>query len=246
MKIKQEAGRKILGELAPEFAHFNDEVLFGEVWSNPALDQKTRSIITISTFLGRGLIDSAFRSHIENGKKNGISKAEIVSLITQGGFYAGWPVAWAAFNVVKEVYKDVKDEENHGGFFGLGQENKAYEKYFIGKSYLNPISNMSGMSIANVTFEPGCRNNWHVHNAKENGGQILLCVEGEGWYQERGKEAVSLVPGSVINIPANVEHWHGAKKNCWFAHISIGVPGRDASTTWLEEVSDEEYGKLED
>ena len=130
--------------------------------------------------------------------------------------------------------------------FGLGEENKAYEKYFIGKSYLNPLTdpNKTNIFLANVTFEPKCRNNWHIHHATKGGGQILVCVDGEGWYQEEGKEAVSLKPGMVITIPAEVKHWHGAKKDSWFGHIAIEVPGENTSNEWCEEVSDEEYNKL--
>ena len=108
-----------------------------------------------------------------------------------------------------------------GGDFGLGEENTAFAKYFIGKSYLNPLTdpNKTSLFIANVTFEPACRNNWHIHHSKSGGGQILICVDGEGWYQEEGKEAVSLKPGMVITIPANVKHWHGAKKDSWFSHL---------------------------
>ena len=111
-------------------------------------------------------------------------------------------------------------------------------------SYLNPLTPKSGMGFANVTFEPGCRNNWHVHHASRGGGQILICTAGEGWYQEEGKPAVSLVPGTVIEIPANVKHWHGAKADSWFSHIAVGVPGEDISNEWLEPVTDEEYAKL--
>ncbi len=137
-------------------------------------------------------------------------------------------------------------DEKHGGDFGLGKENSAYSKYFIGKSYLNPLTDMSKTSlfIANVTFEPACRNNWHIHHAKSGGGQILICVSGDGWYQEEGKEAVSLKPGMVITIPANVKHWHGAKKDSWFSHLAIEVPGEDTSNEWLEPVTDDEYNKL--
>ncbi len=134
------------------------------------------------------------------------------------------------------------DKEN---VFGLGSENTAYAKYFVGKSYLNPLTNsQETLNIANVTFEPGCRNNWHIHHAKSGGGQILICTAGNGWYQEYGKEPVELKPGMVITIPANVKHWHGAKKDYWFSHIAIEVPGTDISNEWLEEVSDEEYNKL--
>ena len=140
------------------------------------------------------------------------------------------------------------NKENKGGLFGLGQPNDAFAKYFIGNSYLNPLTDMNKTSlfICNVTFEPGCRNNWHIHHATKNGGQILICIDGQGWYQEEGKEAVSLIPGTVITIPANVKHWHGAKKNSWFSHIAIEVPGEDTNTEWCEPVSEEEYKKLGD
>ena len=138
-----------------------------------------------------------------------------------------------------------KSEFDKENVFGLGSENTAYAKYFIGRSYLNPLTNpQETLNIANVTFEPGCRNNWHIHHAKSGGGQILICTAGKGWYQEYGKEAVELKPGMVITIPANVKHWHGAKKDSWFSHIAVEVPGTDISNEWLEEVSDNEYNKL--
>lgn len=137
-------------------------------------------------------------------------------------------------------------EEKHGGIFGLGEPNINFAKYFIGNSYLNPLTEYGKCPIfmVNVTFEPGCRNNWHIHHATSGGGQILICVDGEGWYQEAGKEAVSLKPGMVITIPANVKHWHGAKKDSWFSHIAVEVPGEDISTEWCEEVTDNEYNNL--
>ena len=129
--------------------------------------------------------------------------------------------------------------------FGKGNENINYAKYFIGKSYLNPLTDSnSSLFLANVTFEPGCRNNWHIHHATNGGGQILICTAGSGWYQEDGKDAISLVSGSVIVIPANVKHWHGAKKDSWFSHIAIEVPGDNTSNEWLEPVTDETYDKL--
>lgn len=135
---------------------------------------------------------------------------------------------------------------NHGGIFGLGEPNVNFEKYFIGNSYLKILTDMekTNLVIANVTFEPKCRNNWHIHKASSGGGQILICVDGEGWYQEFGKEAVSLKPGVVITIPVNVKHWHGAKNDSWFSHIAIEVPGEDTETDWCEPVSDEEYDRL--
>jgi quercetin dioxygenase-like cupin family protein len=127
--------------------------------------------------------------------------------------------------------------------FPRGGENAAYAKYFLGKSYLNMLS-LEGVVIGNVTFEPGCRNNWHVHHAKSGGGQILLCTAGYGWYQEWGKPARKLAPGDVVNIPAGVKHWHGAAKDSWFAHVAVEVPGEDCSNEWLEIVDDEQYEKL--
>ena len=128
--------------------------------------------------------------------------------------------------------------------FGKGNPNVDYAQYFVGNSYLNPLAKTDNMFLANVTFEPGCRNNWHIHHATKGGGQILICTAGEGWYQEEGKEAVSLKPGVVITIPANVKHWHGAKKDSWFSHIAVEVPGENSSNEWCEPVSDEEYEKL--
>lgn len=138
-----------------------------------------------------------------------------------------------------------KEEFEKQNVFGTGNANTAYAQYFIGESFLNPLTNPeNGLSLANVTFEPGCRNNWHIHHATKGGGQLLVCTAGEGWYQEEGKEAVSLVPGTVITISAEVKHWHGAKKDSWFSHIAVEVPGENCSNEWCEPVSDEEYGKL--
>ena len=138
-----------------------------------------------------------------------------------------------------------KDFEKNN-IFGLGQENSAYARYFIGKSYLNPLT-PAGVApfFANVTFEPACRNNWHTHHADKGGGQILLCIAGEGWYREWGKEARSLKPGDVVVIPANVKHWHGAKRNSWFSHNAVEVPGENTSNEWQEPVTDEEYNRSE-
>ena len=128
---------------------------------------------------------------------------------------------------------------------GTGAANTAYAKFFIGQSFLNPLTDpKTALFLANVTFEPGCRNNWHIHHAAKGGGQLLVCTAGEGWYQEEGKPAVSLTPGTVITIPANVKHWHGAKADSWFSHIAVEVPGEDCSNEWCEPVTDEEYAKL--
>ena len=123
--------------------------------------------------------------------------------------------------------------------FPVGEENTAFAQYFIGQSYLQPLA--ESLPVSNVTFEPGCRNNWHIHH---KGGQILLVTDGRGWYQEWGKPARELKPGDTVDIPPEVKHWHGAAKDSWFAHIAISVPAEGASNEWLEPVSDEEYNKL--
>lgn len=130
--------------------------------------------------------------------------------------------------------------------FGKGQSNDAFSQYFKGNSYLNPLVDFEDnlIFVANVTFEPACRNNWHIHHAKSGGGQILLCIAGEGWYQEEGESPVSLKPGMIVEIQPGVKHWHGAKKDSWFSHIAVEVEGVETSTEWLEEVSDEYYNTL--
>lgn len=142
----------------------------------------------------------------------------------------------------------IQDKEtfDKANVFGLGQENSAFAQYFIGNSYLNPLTKPGEcpISLANVTFEPGCRNNWHIHHAKTGGGQILICTAGSGWYQEEGKAPVSLEPGTVIVIPPVVKHWHGAKADSWFSHIAFEAPGTETSNEWLEAVDDETYAKL--
>ena len=142
-------------------------------------------------------------------------------------------------------YSDEKDF-NEVNMFGKGNPNDAYAQYFVGNSFLNPLVDptKSSLFLANVTFEPGCRNNWHIHHSSKDGGQVLICTAGEGWYQEEGKEVQSLTPGTVVVIPPNVKHWHGAKKDTWFSHISVEVPGEDTSNEWLNPVTDEEYNRL--
>ena len=248
-KIVQTAGRNQLGEFAPKFAELNDNVLFGEaVWNDTTLSLHDRSMITISILLGKGLVDSSFRSHLEMGKKHGITRQEISALLTQAAFYAGWPNAWAGFRMAKEVWRDneaatEKERFQQEMIFPIGEPNTAYAKFFIGNSYLAPISREQ-VRVSNVTFEPRCRNNWHIHKASKGGGQMLIGVAGRGWYQEEGKPAVEILPGTVIHIPANVKHWHGAAADSWFAHLAFEVEGEDASNVWLDPVTDEEYDKL--
>ena len=246
MTVKQTAGHDALGEFAPEFAHLNDDVLFGEVWSREdKLPLKLRSIVTISALIGKGIADSSHKYHLASARAYGVTREEMAEILTHIAFYAGWPNAWAAFNMAKEVHAD-GETEGHGGFFGLGEPNTAFAQYFIGQSYLKALTGPDDyLPIHNVTFEPGCRNNWHVHHASKGGGQVLICVEGEGWYQEEGKPAQRLHPGDVVEIPANVKHWHGAAAGCWFSHLAFSFPGENCSNEWLEPVDDDAYGTLE-
>lgn len=250
-KIMQTAGRQQLGDFAPEFAHLNDDILFGEVWSrNDLLSLRDRSLVTITSFISMGITDNSLKYHLMTAKQNGITRTEIAEIITHIAFYAGWPKAWAAFNIAKEVWNDdIKGDDAKAAFartmiFPIGEPNTAYAKYFTGNSYLAPISTEQ-IPFFNVTFEPGCRNNWHIHKAEKGGGQMLVGVAGRGWYQEDGKSAVEILPGTVIHIPANVKHWHGATEDSWFAHLAFEIPGEKTENVWLEPVNNEEYNKLE-
>jgi len=144
-KIIQTAGRNALGEFAPEFAHFNDDVLFGENWNNQDIDVKTRSIITVVALMASGITDSSLKYHLQNAKNHGVTQKEIAAVITHVAFYAGWPKAWAVFNLAKEVWE----------VFPIGAPNDGFAQYFSGRSFLAPIST-SQVGIFNVTFEPGC------------------------------------------------------------------------------------------
>ena len=246
--VKQTAGRDSLNDFAPKFAELNDDVLFGEVWSREdKLSLKLRSIVTMTALISKGIVDNSLMYHLTTAKKNGVTRTEMAEILTHLAFYAGWPNAWAAFRMAKEVYTEKAEAcaEEHGGFFGMGEPNVSYAKYFIGQSYLKPLTDpKETVFIANVTFEPGCRNNWHIHHADKGGGQLLICVDGEGWYQEEGKPAQSLKPGDVVTIPPEVKHWHGAKKDCWFSHLAVEVPGENNSNEWCEPVTDQEYQQL--
>lgn len=252
VKIQQTAGRDALGDVAPEFAHLNDDILFGEVWNRyDLLSLRDRSIVTVVALMSQGLTDSSFKYHLETAKKNGVTKTEIAEILTHAAFYAGWPKAWAAFRMAKEIWTGETDSIATSSLdayaqsiiFPIGKSNDAYAKYFIGQSYLAPIIS-AGIPIANVTFAPGCRNNWHVHRATKGGGQTLVCVGGRGYYQEWGKEPIELRPSDTVHIPAGVKHWHGAAPCSWFSHLAIEIPGESTSNEWLETVNNEEYSKL--
>lgn len=163
-KIVQTAGRNALGKLSPEFAHYNDDVLFGENWNNQDIDVKTRSIITVVALISSGITDSSLKFHLENAKAHGVTQKEIAAIITHVAFYAGWPKGWAAFNLAKEVWNDGEGDLPYEDpamrahakemVFPIGEPNDGFAKYFVGKSYLAPVST-SQVGVYNVTFEPG-------------------------------------------------------------------------------------------
>ena len=164
-KIVQTAGRNALGEFAPEFAHFNDDVLFGENWNNQDIDVKTRSIITVVALMSQGITDSSLKFHLQNAKDHGVTQKEIAAIITHVAFYAGWSKGWAVFNLAKEVWGagegDLPCEDEamraHAKemVFPIGVPNDGFAQYFTGHSFLAPVST-SQVGIFNVTFEPGC------------------------------------------------------------------------------------------
>lgn len=215
-KIIQTAGRNALGTFAPEFAHFNDDVLFGENWNGQDIDVKTRSIITVVALMSQGITDNSLKFHLQNAKDHGVTQKEIAAIITHVAFYAGWPKAWAVFNLAKEVWQDGEgdlpyDDEAMRAHaksmvFPIGAPNDAFAQYFI--------------------------------------GQILVCVAGRGYYREEGKDPIELKPGDCVNIPVEVKHWHGAAPDSWFSHLAVEVPGTEASNEWCEPVTDEDYAKI--
>lgn len=233
---KQTAGRTRLGDLAPQFAALNDDVLFGQVWSRTdQLGLRDRALVTVVALVSSGVVDASLRYHLENARNQGLTKGEVVEVVTQLAFYVGWPRAWAVFPLVREVWAD-EPRKASNPLFGLGDPNTAYANFFTGASYLKVLT--PGFPVYNVTFEPGCRNHWHLHGG---GGQILLCTDGQGWYQERGQPARRLGPGDVVVIPPGVEHWHGATAQGWFTHLALEVPGPDGRTEWREPVDDDHY-----
>ena len=244
------AGRDMLGEFAPKFAQLNDDVLFGEVWSRESeLSARDRSLVTVTALMAQGLTDTSFGHHLQMAKENGITRSEIAEILTHAAFYAGWPKAWAAFRMAKDIWADAENTDEkqlhqNSMVFPIGASNDGFAQYFSGQSYLAPVSTEQ-VKIFNVTFEPGCRNNWHIHEADKGGGQVLICVAGRGYYQEWGKEPQKLHPGDVINIMPGVKHWHGAAPDSWFSHLAVEVPGENCRSRWCEPVSEEEYRKTE-
>ena len=205
-----------LFDFSPASDQFLKEHLFADIFARGVMTYQEREIATIAMLSSIKGVEPQLNSHIKIGKHIGLTDKKVEEIL------------------------EITSSATKGGEFGIGKDNVDYAKYFIGKSYLNPLTS-EGVNSANVTFEPKCRNNWHIHH---KGGQILLVTDGRGYYQEWGKPARELKAGDVVNIPAGVKHWHGAAKDSWFSHIAIAVPAEGATTEWLEAVTDEEYSKL--
>ena len=244
----------------PTIQYFLSSNCFGDYYTRKGLDLNTRELLTMAILVNLGT-EPQLKAHISANLK--IRTAEYVEQAVYNCLpYCGYPRTLNALRLLKEAAAEkvaepaeapaTKDnkimdqaEFDKQNVFGKGDPNVNYAKYFIGNSYLKAITDReSGFPMANVTFEPGTRNNWHVHHAKKGGGQVLIVTAGSGWYQLEGKPAVSLNPGDAVVIPANVKHWHGAKKDSWFSHIAFEAPGEGMSNEWLEPVTDEEYNKL--
>ena len=232
----------------PIINYFLASNCFGEYYTRKGLVLNTRELLTMAILVNLGT-EPQLKAHIGANLK--IRTADYVEQAINNCLpYCGYPRTLNALRLLKEAVAEAKvaaDAKSMPGkdwsVFPVGKPNDAYAKYFVGKSYLDMISKEQ-VGVGNVTFEPACRNNWHIHHAKKGGGQILIATAGRGYYQEWGKPAVELKPGDVVNIPACVKHWHGAAPDSWFQHLAIEVPGEGTSNEWLEPVSDEDYGKL--
>ena len=237
------AGAPVRGGLmdfAPAVDQFLKAHLFGDIFGRDNLDWQSREIATVSALASIPGVESQLRSHYNISMNIGITPAQLRKITAVLGDKVDGTVGKNARAVLDSFLGSNNGEIADGAVFPRGKENSEYAQYFIGTSYLKMLT-ATGVPIGNVTFEPGCRNNWHIHH---KGGQILLVTGGRGWYQEEGKPAQELQAGDVVNIPAGLKHWHGAAGDSWFAHLAVSVPADGASTEWLEPVSDAEYSKL--
>ena len=232
---------------------------FGDYYTRKGLDLGEREMITFCFLAAQGGCEPQLTSHAAGNMGLGNDRDFLIRVVSQCLPYIGYPRSLNAIACINKAAEADNEKEMHTlkrsdeaafskeNIFGKGEENTGFAQYFIGKSYLNPLTvpGESAVFLANVTFEPGCRNNWHIHHASKGGGQLLICTAGSGWYQEEGKDAVSLEPGMVITIPPEVKHWHGAKSDSWFSHIAVEVPGEDTENEWCGPVTDEAYNQLD-
>ena len=214
-----------LFDFHPQLDAYLKAHLFGDIFARDVLDWRTREIVTIAALAARPETEPQMKAHIAIGKVNGVTDAQAAEIVRR-----------------VQLPRNPADLPRDWSPIPVGEPNTAYAKYFIGNSYLHKLT-LDQVPAFGVTFEPGCRNNWHIHHAKIGGGQMLIVTAGEGFYQEWGKPARRLRKGDTVNIPANVKHWHGAAPNCWFQHIALEVPGTGQSNEWCEPVDDKAYAE---
>ena len=237
-------GKPFSYTFAPATDYYLKAHLFGDIFARDVLSFADREIATVSALSSIKGVEPQLKAHVRGALNMGVTEGELREIPSVLESKVGEVEAYRARKAIAEHFGEsfTKGKPIEDMVFPKGEPNTAYAKYFIGNSYLAPLLGKdAGIGMSNVTFEPRCRNNWHVHH---KGGQILICVGGEGWYQEEGKPAQRLVPGMVVNIPAEVKHWHGATADSWFQHIAIAVPAEGATTDWLEPVTDEAYDSL--
>ena len=238
------SGRAFNYDFAPATDYYLKAHLFGDIFARNTLTHAERELVTLGIISTLPGCESQLGSHAIGALNMGVKREELRDVPAVLETRIGIAEACRARDAVSAALGEKTDTEYSYSEtdFPKGNPNTAYAKYFTGNSYLAPLANGGGkLPVSNVTFEPRCRNNWHIHH---KGGQILICVSGRGWYQEWGKSARELHPGDVVDIPSETKHWHGAARDSWFQHIAISVPSENGSTTWLEEVSDDDYDKL--
>ena len=236
------SGKPFNYTFAPATDYYLKAHLFGDIFARDNLTFAQRELVTVSALAALEGCGSQLKSHVSGARNMGLSDAEIRSIPAVLAERVGAVEAWRARKAIAEVYGEAFTEGRpvSDPMFPQGAPNAAYAKYFIGESYLAPLST-GKIPVSNVTFEPRCRNNWHIHHG---GIQVLICVGGTGWDQEGGKQARPLKPGDVVEIPEGVKHWPGATSDSQFQHVTFTVAGEGASNEWLEPVTDEEYDKL--
>jgi len=217
-----------LFDFHPQLDEYLKTHLFGDIFARDNVDWRTREIVTIAALAARPETAPQMKAHIAIGKLNGITDAQAAEIVGR---------------VAVLCDRDPSRLPSDWSPIPVGEPNTAYAKYFIGNSYLHKLT-LDQVPAFGVTFEPGCRNNWHIHHAKTGGGQMLIVTAGEGFYQEWGKPARRLKKGDTVNIPANVKHWHGAAPDSWFQHIALEVPGTEQSNEWCEPVDDRVYTEV--
>jgi len=214
-----------LFDFHPQLNEYLKTHLFGDIFARGNVDWRTREIVTIAALAARPETEPQMKAHIAIGKNNGVTDAQAAEIVRR-----------------VQLPRNPSDLPHDWSPIPVGEPNTAYAKYFIGNSYLHKLT-LDQVPAFGVTFEPGCRNNWHIHHAKTGGGQMLIITAGEGFYQEWGKPARRLKRGDAVNIPANVKHWHGAAPDSWFQHIALEVPGTEQSNEWCEPVDDKAYAE---